>query len=117
MLEHKDFNLQKRDTHMYILNSFLNHTDTLSYVYFAYNCESLTQSEWYLYTNPKLIVYNGRLNITCRVLTSMQPSSSISFHVSFNNILILYIHTPFDCIENILETLKFTKPQNFLIFV
>lgn len=76
-----------------------------------------TQNECYLYSNLKLIVYYSRLNKTCHVFVFMQPSSSTSFHVSFNNYLILSIHTSFDCVENILNSLNLTKFQNFMIFV
>lgn len=54
----------------------------------------------YLYTSPKLTVYNGGLSKICHVFVSMQPSSSTGSHVSSNNSVILSIYTSFDCLEN-----------------
>lgn len=73
----------------------------------------------YLYTSPKLTVYNGRLSKICHVFASMQPSSSTGPHVSSNNSLILSICTSFNCLEKKLGTLSFTKSQtpiNPLVF-
>lgn len=103
----------KSGTHTYILKLF---SQSHKYFELCRICIQLrtpkTQHECYLYIKSKLTIYNGQLNIRCHIFTSMQPSSSISFHVSFNNCLILSIYTSFDCVKNVLKTFKFTKSRN-----